>query len=109
MSRVCWSMVCPEVMHDVINVSFYAVCFLTSLFYVSNHVMKYTSSVLSKIWFHLTRCVSNRVEYMVAVSEEDRLMPVSDVSFIKCKTLGIKWCVATDQLYFNLLSALIVM
>ena len=27
-------------------------------------------------------------------------MPVSDVSFTECKALGIKWSVATDQLYF---------
>ena len=94
---------CPEVDHDLINRSFYVddCLFSDKSIFEANHVLTSTSSVLSEAGFRLTKFVSNRAKVLDGVLEEDRLMPVSDVSFTECKALGIKWSVATDQLYFG--------
>ena len=93
---------CPEVIDDLIYRAFYVddCLFSSKSIFEANHVLKSTSSVLSESVFRLTKFVSNRAEVLDGVLEENRLMPVSDVSFTECKALGIKWSVATDQLYF---------
>jgi len=61
-----------------------------------------TKSVLSEAGFNLTKFVTNDSQLLDEIPESDRAKEVKDFSpECKSKALGVKWCVSSDVLYFD--------